>query len=89
MALKYIRLYIRLVVRSSFLAKWLGEKVRVRAKEWLGERAPSIFFLLSFLVFLHAWFSIINEAFTRHFVKLHHTLHCVSLQDGVNLQVIL
>ena len=29
MAVKYIRLYSRLVVRSSFLAKWLGERVRV------------------------------------------------------------
>ena len=32
MALKHIRLYSRLVVQSSFLAKWLGE--RVRAREW-------------------------------------------------------
>ena len=44
MTLKHIRLYNRLVVQSSFLAKWLGE--RVRARGWT-------FF---FAVFYKMWF---------------------------------
>jgi len=56
MLLKYIRLYSRLVIQSSFLAKCLGERirdrdrvrVRVRAWEW-----TCFFFSCSFLV-LHA-----------------------------------
>ena len=31
MALKYIRMYSRLVIRSSFLAKWLEERVSMQS----------------------------------------------------------
>ena len=43
MELMYIRLYRRLIVQSSFLAKWLGERFRVRVR---ARECP--FFVLSF-----------------------------------------
>ena len=48
MALKYIRPYSRLVIPNSFLAKWLGERVRVRvrARGW-------ICFFFVFLLYKH------------------------------------
>ena len=39
---KYIRLYSRPVVQSSFLAKWLGETVRVRFRPYGRYSAPIV-----------------------------------------------
>ena len=55
MLLKYIRLYSRLVVQSSFLAKCLEERVRdrvrarVKAREW----TCFFFFFALFLSYMH------------------------------------
>ena len=77
MVLKYIRLYSRLLFRSSFLAKWLGE--RVRAKLGPGNGLAfffSSFFCLSYVLLMKGMhgFLIINEALTQCLVKLHNVV---------------